>query len=144
MFGCSWVFAFILKKKHFSRQLLAPGYQEIWYSPDGTRQSSSPANTVSLNKQMYFCWGNFKKDCLKIESVTTLTEKCCGFFLKYMMFYGFIGGWSGNRDIFWVRILSSRIIVSTMGRFWAWRDPVWWSALVQDSGEETCFTKRNI
>lgn len=30
-----------------TRQLLAPGYQEIWYSPDGARRSSSPATTVS-------------------------------------------------------------------------------------------------
>ncbi|XP_061580927.1 disintegrin and metalloproteinase domain-containing protein 19 isoform X2 [Cololabis saira] len=27
-----------------NEQLLAPGYQEIWYSPDGARRSSSPAN----------------------------------------------------------------------------------------------------
>ncbi|XP_035017449.1 disintegrin and metalloproteinase domain-containing protein 19 [Hippoglossus stenolepis] len=27
-----------------NQQLLAPGYQEIWYSPDGARKSSSPAN----------------------------------------------------------------------------------------------------
>ncbi|KAM6923588.1 disintegrin and metalloproteinase domain-containing protein 19 [Xenentodon cancila] len=27
-----------------NEQLLAPGYQEIWYSPDGARKSSSPAN----------------------------------------------------------------------------------------------------
>lgn len=31
-----------------ARQLLAPGYQEIWYTADGARKSSSPANTVSL------------------------------------------------------------------------------------------------
>uniref|UniRef100_A0A8D3D090 ADAM metallopeptidase domain 19b n=1 Tax=Scophthalmus maximus TaxID=52904 RepID=A0A8D3D090_SCOMX len=29
----------------FTRQLLARGYQEIWYTPDGARKSSSPANT---------------------------------------------------------------------------------------------------
>ncbi|XP_040904700.1 disintegrin and metalloproteinase domain-containing protein 19 [Toxotes jaculatrix] len=28
-----------------NEQLLAPGYQEIWYTPDGARRSSSPANT---------------------------------------------------------------------------------------------------
>uniref|UniRef100_A0A668AV54 ADAM metallopeptidase domain 19 n=1 Tax=Myripristis murdjan TaxID=586833 RepID=A0A668AV54_9TELE len=28
----------------FYRQLLAPGYQEIWYSPSGTRLSSSPGH----------------------------------------------------------------------------------------------------
>nr|XP_020447492.1 disintegrin and metalloproteinase domain-containing protein 19 isoform X2 [Monopterus albus] len=28
-----------------NEQLLAPGYQEIWYTPEGTRKSSSPANT---------------------------------------------------------------------------------------------------
>ncbi|XP_071362810.1 disintegrin and metalloproteinase domain-containing protein 19 [Trachinotus anak] len=28
-----------------NEQLLAPGYQEIWYSPDGSRKFSSPANT---------------------------------------------------------------------------------------------------
>ncbi|XP_068181996.1 disintegrin and metalloproteinase domain-containing protein 19 isoform X1 [Antennarius striatus] len=28
-----------------NKQLLAPGYQEIWYTPDGTRKSSSPAST---------------------------------------------------------------------------------------------------
>ncbi|XP_029918400.1 disintegrin and metalloproteinase domain-containing protein 19 [Myripristis murdjan] len=28
-----------------NEQLLAPGYQEIWYSPSGTRLSSSPAST---------------------------------------------------------------------------------------------------
>uniref|UniRef100_A0A4W6CRL6 ADAM metallopeptidase domain 19 n=1 Tax=Lates calcarifer TaxID=8187 RepID=A0A4W6CRL6_LATCA len=28
-----------------ARQLLAPGYQEIWYTADGARKSSSPANT---------------------------------------------------------------------------------------------------
>ncbi|XP_026186064.1 disintegrin and metalloproteinase domain-containing protein 19 isoform X2 [Mastacembelus armatus] len=28
-----------------NEQLLAPGYQEIWYTPDGARKSSSPANT---------------------------------------------------------------------------------------------------
>lgn len=27
-----------------NKQLLAPGYQEIWYTPDGARKSSSPAN----------------------------------------------------------------------------------------------------
>ncbi|XP_053285079.1 disintegrin and metalloproteinase domain-containing protein 19 isoform X2 [Pleuronectes platessa] len=27
-----------------NQQLLAPGYQEIWYTPDGARKSSSPAN----------------------------------------------------------------------------------------------------
>ena len=32
----------------FIRQLLAPGYQEIWYTPDGARKSSSPSSTVSL------------------------------------------------------------------------------------------------
>nr|XP_040029740.1 disintegrin and metalloproteinase domain-containing protein 19 [Gasterosteus aculeatus aculeatus] len=34
-------------KLHLERneQLLAPGYQEIWYSPDGARRSSSPATT---------------------------------------------------------------------------------------------------
>lgn len=36
-----------------SRQLLAPGYQEIWFSPDGARRSASPASTVSLKKQFY-------------------------------------------------------------------------------------------
>ncbi|KAM3867059.1 disintegrin and metalloproteinase domain-containing protein 19 [Diretmus argenteus] len=28
-----------------NEQLLAPGYQEIWYTPSGARQSSSPTNT---------------------------------------------------------------------------------------------------
>ncbi|XP_039669787.1 disintegrin and metalloproteinase domain-containing protein 19 isoform X3 [Perca fluviatilis] len=28
-----------------NEQLLAPGYQEIWYTPDGARKSSSPAST---------------------------------------------------------------------------------------------------
>ncbi|CDQ95158.1 unnamed protein product, partial [Oncorhynchus mykiss] len=28
-----------------SRQLLAPGYQEIWYSPSGSRQTSNPPST---------------------------------------------------------------------------------------------------
>ncbi|XP_074530851.1 disintegrin and metalloproteinase domain-containing protein 19 [Halichoeres trimaculatus] len=28
-----------------NEQLLAPGYQEIWYSPDGARRTSSPVNT---------------------------------------------------------------------------------------------------
>ncbi|XP_078145148.1 disintegrin and metalloproteinase domain-containing protein 19 [Centroberyx gerrardi] len=28
-----------------NEQLLAPGYQEIWYTPSGARRSSSPANT---------------------------------------------------------------------------------------------------
>ncbi|KAM8909978.1 disintegrin and metalloproteinase domain-containing protein 19 [Spinachia spinachia] len=28
-----------------NEELLAPGYQEIWYSPDGARRSSSPATT---------------------------------------------------------------------------------------------------
>ncbi|XP_031713666.1 disintegrin and metalloproteinase domain-containing protein 19 [Anarrhichthys ocellatus] len=34
-------------KLHLERneQLLAPGYQEIWYTPDGARRSSSPAST---------------------------------------------------------------------------------------------------
>ncbi|XP_035525741.1 disintegrin and metalloproteinase domain-containing protein 19 [Morone saxatilis] len=30
---------------HSRWQLLAPGYQEIWYTPDGARKSSSPAST---------------------------------------------------------------------------------------------------
>ncbi|XP_056295914.1 disintegrin and metalloproteinase domain-containing protein 19 [Pseudoliparis swirei] len=35
-------------KLHLERnqQLLAPGYQEIWYSPDGVRRSSSPPSTA--------------------------------------------------------------------------------------------------
>lgn len=28
-----------------NQQLLAPGYQEIWYAPDGTRKSTSPVDT---------------------------------------------------------------------------------------------------
>lgn len=34
----------------FTRQLLVPGYQEIWYTADGARKSSSPANNVRLWK----------------------------------------------------------------------------------------------
>ncbi|XP_010892661.2 disintegrin and metalloproteinase domain-containing protein 19 isoform X1 [Esox lucius] len=30
---------------HRNEQLLAPGYQEIWYSPSGSRQTSNPPNT---------------------------------------------------------------------------------------------------
>ena len=32
----------------FTRQLLVPVYQEIWYTADGARKSSSPASAVSL------------------------------------------------------------------------------------------------
>lgn len=38
----------------FPRQLLAPGYQEIWYAANGARKSSSPANTVSLRDSLMF------------------------------------------------------------------------------------------
>lgn len=69
--------------KPFSRQLLAPGYQEIWYSPDGSRRSSSPTNSVSLNKQIYlFLLRGFEKDCSKgkeFKSVTTLTKNAAAF-----------------------------------------------------------------
>lgn len=42
----------------FFRQLLAPGYQEVWYTPVGSRQTSFPANTVSM-------WDGF--DVVKLE-----------------------------------------------------------------------------
>lgn len=41
---------FSLNLLSFTRQLLVPGYQEIWYTADGARKSSSPANNVRLWK----------------------------------------------------------------------------------------------
>lgn len=41
---------FCLNLLSFIRQLLVPGYQEIWYTADGARKSSSPANNVRLWK----------------------------------------------------------------------------------------------
>lgn len=45
--NCRPIFIF---SKSFTRQLLVPGYQEIWYTADGARKSSSPANNVRLWK----------------------------------------------------------------------------------------------
>lgn len=45
--NCRRIFIF---SKSFTRQLLVPGYQEIWYTEDGDRKSSSPANNVRLWK----------------------------------------------------------------------------------------------
>lgn len=45
--NCRRIFIF---SKSFTRQLLVPGYQEIWYTADGDRKSSSPANNVRLGK----------------------------------------------------------------------------------------------
>lgn len=42
--NCLWVFFL----SSFTRQLFAPGYQEIWYTADGARQASSPGSAVSL------------------------------------------------------------------------------------------------
>lgn len=44
-----WV-PFFLNLLSFTRQLLVPGYQEIWYTADGARKSSSPASNVRLWK----------------------------------------------------------------------------------------------
>lgn len=41
---------FFLNLLSFTRQLLVPGYQEIWYTADGARKSSSPASNVRLWK----------------------------------------------------------------------------------------------
>lgn len=41
---------FFLHLLSFTRQLLVPGYQEIWYTADGARKSSSPASNVRLWK----------------------------------------------------------------------------------------------
>uniref|UniRef100_A0A674N4F5 ADAM metallopeptidase domain 19 n=1 Tax=Takifugu rubripes TaxID=31033 RepID=A0A674N4F5_TAKRU len=38
------VWRIFIFSKSFTRQLLVPGYQEIWYTADGERKSSSPAN----------------------------------------------------------------------------------------------------
>lgn len=49
--NCWRLFCFFsLNLLSFTRQLLVPGYQEIWYTADGARKSSSPANNVRLWK----------------------------------------------------------------------------------------------
>lgn len=47
---CVLVCFFSLNLLSFTRQLLVPGYQEIWYTEDGARKSSSPASNVRLGK----------------------------------------------------------------------------------------------
>lgn len=50
MLGDYFIYLFFLNLLCFTRQLLVPGYQEIWYTADGARKSSSPANNVRLWK----------------------------------------------------------------------------------------------
>ncbi|XP_049898058.1 disintegrin and metalloproteinase domain-containing protein 19 [Epinephelus moara] len=58
-------------KLHLERneQLLAPGYQEIWYTPDGARKSSSPASTGH-------CF--YHGEVLGIEGSSVAVSTCSG------------------------------------------------------------------
>lgn len=67
----------------FSRQLLVPGYQEIWYTADGARKSSSPASTVSLWDSLMFsnCSGELEM-IIEEKSISILLDiKVCFFFI---------------------------------------------------------------
>ncbi|KAM3613143.1 uncharacterized protein V6R79_021352 [Siganus canaliculatus] len=52
-----------------NEQLLAPGYQEIWYTPDGARKASSPANTDH-------CF--YHGDVLGMEGSSVAVSTCSG------------------------------------------------------------------
>ncbi|KAK5611547.1 hypothetical protein CRENBAI_015204 [Crenichthys baileyi] len=52
-----------------NEQLLAPGYQEIWYTPDGARRSSSPASTAN-------CF--YHGEVLGIEGSSVAVSTCSG------------------------------------------------------------------
>ncbi|XP_034545260.1 disintegrin and metalloproteinase domain-containing protein 19 isoform X2 [Notolabrus celidotus] len=52
-----------------NEQLLAPGYQEIWYTPDGARKSSSPVNTGH-------CF--YHGEVLGLEGSTVAVSTCSG------------------------------------------------------------------
>uniref|UniRef100_A0A7N6BWK4 ADAM metallopeptidase domain 19b n=1 Tax=Anabas testudineus TaxID=64144 RepID=A0A7N6BWK4_ANATE len=52
-----------------NEQLLAPGYKEIWYTPDGARKSSTPANTEN-------CF--YHGEVLGIEGSSVALSTCSG------------------------------------------------------------------
>ncbi|XP_032410099.1 disintegrin and metalloproteinase domain-containing protein 19 isoform X1 [Xiphophorus hellerii] len=52
-----------------NEQLLAPGYQEIWFSPDGARRSASPASTEN-------CF--YHGEVLGIEGSSVAVSTCSG------------------------------------------------------------------
>ncbi|XP_038131108.1 disintegrin and metalloproteinase domain-containing protein 19 isoform X2 [Cyprinodon tularosa] len=52
-----------------NEQLLAPGYQEIWYTADGSRRSTSPATTV-------YCF--YHGEVLGVEGSSVAVSTCSG------------------------------------------------------------------